>query len=225
MIEKILFSWSGGKDSALALYELIRSGLVQIDGLLTTVSEAYDRICIHGVRKSLLEAQVAAMGLKLHEIRLPEAPTNAVYEKKLEEALLQYRAQGINRVGFGDIFLEDLKRYRDDYLARINMQGIYPIWKRSTAELIRSFSRSGFKAVITCVDLTVLPASFAGREINESLLHDLPPNVDPCGENGEFHSFVYEGPIFRQKIKFELGGTHQTERFMFRDLVPVSSAL
>jgi uncharacterized protein (TIGR00290 family) len=219
--EKIIFSWSGGKDSTLALHEIERSGKFEVVALLTTISTDFDRICMHGVRKSLLMNQVESLGLKLHEIPLAPCPTNVEYEANMERALSHYKEQGIRRVAFGDIFLEDLKEYRDKNLAKLGMEGIYPIWKRDSAKLITTFVDLGFKAVTTCVDTSVLPASFSGRIIDESFVRDLPLGADPCGENGEFHSFVYDGPLFRNEVKFVLGEKHITDRFCFCDLVPL----
>jgi len=217
--EKIVIGWSGGKDSAMALHELRNSGRYDVAAAITTVSKAYDRICIHGVRRSLLHAQVQTLGLPLHEVWLSENSSNEEYQAKMDEALAIYKAQGIRRIAFGDLFLEDIKAYRDQNLARIGMEGVYPIWKRDTRELAETVIKLGYKVVLTCVDTKVLDSSFVGRTFDESLLADLPSTIDPCGENGEFHTFVWEGPIFKKPVPIQLGETVIRGRFAFRDLV------
>ena len=223
--EKIIFCWSGGKDSAMAFHEIQKEGRYEIVALLTTMADDFDRICMHGVRSRLLEQQAEAVGVPLHKIYVARSPTNKEYEAKMEEALLFYKSRGIAKVGFGDIFLEDLKEYRDKNLSKIGMSGLYPIWKRDTKELINAFVDMGFKAAIACVDTRVLAPSFSGRMIDRSFIADLPAKVDPCGENGEFHSFVYDGPIFKRPVEFSLGESHVAEGFCFRDLVPESKEL
>ena len=220
--EPVIFCWSGGKDSALALHALRQAGDVEIRALLTTVSADHDRVCMHGVRRELLHRQAEALGMPVVEVRLASEPSNREYEQKMAEALLSFKAQGITRVAFGDIFLEDLKEYRDRQLASIGMTGLYPIWKQSSRSLIERFLRDGFRAVLVCVDLQALPERFVGRDIDGSFLADLPPGVDPCGENGEYHTFVYEGPIFKQPIPIRRGDIHRTERFVYRDVMPAA---
>jgi uncharacterized protein (TIGR00290 family) len=220
--KKIVFCWSGGKDSALALHEIQKSGEYEIAALLTTMADDFDRVCMHGVRGELLDRQADALGIPLHKIYVPRNPTNKMYEEKMESAFKTYRDIGIQRVGFGDIFLEDLKEYRDGNLSKLGMTGLYPLWKRATKELINAFIRTGFKAVVACVDLKVLDPSFAGRMIDDAFVAELPKNADPCGENGEFHSFVYDGPIFHSPVTFSLGKRHTAEGFCFCDLVPAS---
>jgi uncharacterized protein (TIGR00290 family) len=222
MSEPILFCWSGGKDSALALHTLLRQNDVRIAALLTTVTEGYDRISMHGVRRELLHRQVKSLGLPLHEVFIPPECGNPLYEARMEEALLFFFEQGIRRVAFGDIFLEDLRLYREENLARVEMQALFPIWKRDTRELIRDFHAARFRSAAVCVDSKVLDPSFAGRELDTSFFADLPPAVDPCGENGEFHTFVYDGPIFSHPIGFTLGETVQRDSFIFRDLLPAN---
>jgi uncharacterized protein (TIGR00290 family) len=222
--EKIVICWSGGKDSTMAIHELRGAGRYDIVAAITTVSEAYDRICIHGVRRALLHRQTEVLGLPLHEVWLSKESTNAEYESKMDAALLVYKARGIRKVAFGDLFLEDLKAYRDKNLARIGMEGLYleglyPIWKRDTRELAKTVIALGYKAVLTCVDTQALDASFVGRAFDASLLADLPPKVDPCGENGEFHTFVWDGPLFKEPVKIQLGETVVRGRFAYRDLV------
>jgi uncharacterized protein (TIGR00290 family) len=218
--EPILFCWSGGKDSALALYTLLRQNDVRIAALLTTVTEGYDRISMHGVRRELLQRQAGSLRLPLHEVFIPQQCVNSIYEARMEEALLHYFKQGIRRVAFGDIFLEDLRLYREKNLARVAMHALFPIWKRGTRDLIREFHSAGFRSVAVCIDSKVLDPGFAGRELDASFFADLPPGVDPCGENGEFHTFVFDGPIFSRPVGFTLGEVVQRDSFIFRDLLP-----
>jgi uncharacterized protein (TIGR00290 family) len=220
MKEKIVFSWSGGKDSTLALHEIRRSGRYEVVALLTTVTRQYQRICMHGVRESLLEAQAAALGIPCEKIYMSDSPTNQEYEEKLRAALDAHKARGIRRVAFGDIFLEDLKAYRDKNLAAWGLEGIYPIWKRDSRRLIGDFVSQGFKGVLVCIDQRVLPESWAGRAIDEAFLGDVPPGVDPCGENGEYHTFVYDGPIFQDKIDITLGERVVRAPFVYQDVLP-----
>jgi len=220
-VEKVLFCWSGGKDSAMALYETLASRQYQVAALLTTVTEDYQRISMHGVRRALLQQQAESLGLPLEELMISKRSSNDEYESKMENALKRYKKQSVMSVVFGDIFLEDLKLYREKNLAKLNMKGIFPIWKRDSSELVRSFIRLGFKAVTVCVDTQVLDQKFVGRIIDEQFISDLPKGVDVCGENGEFHSFVSEGPIFRKKISFQLGEkVLRDNRFYYCDLIP-----
>jgi uncharacterized protein (TIGR00290 family) len=220
MSEPILFCWSGGKDSALALHALLQQNDVRIVALLTTVTEGYDRISMHGVRRELLRRQAESLGLPLHEVFIPPKCGNPIYEARMEEALLSFYKQGIRRVAFGDIFLEDLRIYREKNLARVEMRALFPVWKRDTRDLVGEFQAAGFRAVAVCIDSKVLDPSFAGRELDASFFADLPPGVDPCGENGEFHTFVFDGPIFTRPIDFTLGEVVQRDSFIFRDLLP-----
>jgi uncharacterized protein (TIGR00290 family) len=223
--EPILFCWSGGKDSALALHTLLQQNDVRIAALLTTVTEGYNRISMHGVRRELLQRQAEALRLPLHEVFIPPKCGNTLYEVRMEEALLFFFEQGIRRVAFGDIFLEDLRLYREKNLARVAMQALFPIWKRDTRDLIREFHAARFRSVAVCIDSDILDSSFAGRELDESFFADLPAGVDPCGENGEFHTFVFDGPIFSRPIGFTLGETVERDSFIFRDLLPVKIQL
>lgn len=213
-------SWSGGKDSCFALYEIQKAKEYRVAALLTTITRDYDRISMHGVRRVLLERQAASLGLPLHEVFITKDATNQEYEAKTEEAFSAYRDQGIDRVVFGDLFLEDIRAYRDQFLARHNMRGLYPVWMRDTTEFIKEFISLGFKAVITCVDGKVLNSSFAGMMIDENFLSALPPHVDPCGENGEFHTFVFDGPAFKEAVRFSLGERVERDSFWFCDLLP-----
>jgi len=220
--EPVLVAWSGGKDSALALRAVLSDPALEVEALLTTVTREYDRISVHGVRRSLLHAQAAALGLPLVEMKIPASCDNATYEASLARALAGARARNdrVRRCVFGDLFLEDVRRYREERLAPLGMQPIFPLWGRNTGELAREFIRDGFRAIVVCVDKTLLPASFSGREYDASFLAELPSGVDPCGENGEFHTFVYDGPLFRERVELSIGETvTRDERFVFTDLV------
>ncbi|HEY4684130.1 MAG TPA: diphthine--ammonia ligase [Candidatus Acidoferrales bacterium] len=221
MKEKMLLSWSGGKDSSMTLYEIQQTQNYEIAALLTTVTDGYDRISMHGVRQTLLERQAESLGLTLHKIYLSMNATNKEYESKMETALELYQKNGVASVAFGDIFLEDLRQYREQNLSKIGMKGLFPIWKRNTSDLVRTFVNVGFKAIVVCVDSKVLDQSFAGKLIDDDFLHQLPPGIDPCGENGEFHSFVFGGPIFKGEVSFTLGDVVLRDSFYFCDLVPV----
>jgi uncharacterized protein (TIGR00290 family) len=217
--EPILFCWSGGKDSAMALHTLLQQGDVQIAALLTTVTEGYDRISMHGVRRELLHQQAQSIGLPLHEVLIPPQCVNPTYEARMEEALRIYLDQGVSKVAFGDIFLEDLRAYREKNLSRLDMTAIFPIWKRDTRELIRFFHANKFRAVAVCIDSKILAPSFAGRELDASFFRDLPREADPCGENGEFHTFVFDGPIFKSPIQVRTGEVVNRDGFVFCDLL------
>jgi len=219
-LEYVLMSWSGGKDSCLALYEVQLSPEYHVAALLTTITEDYGRISMHGVRRELLEKQVTALGLSLQPILITKGATNEEYEMKFIDACARYRDKGVNSIIFGDLFLEDIKRYRDEFLARHNLRGIYPVWRRNTTKFINKFITQGFKAVVTCVDAKVLDPEFAGRIIDEDFVSSLPSVVDPCGENGEFHTFVFDGPNFKQPIRFCKGDIVQRDGFWFCDLLP-----
>jgi len=216
----ILFCWSGGKDSAMALHALLQRKDVRVAALLTTVTETYERISMHGVRRDLLVQQAESIGLPLHEVRIPPQCVNPVYEARMEEALRVHYAEGVRTIAFGDIFLEDLRAYRENNLARIGMTALFPIWKRDTRELIREFHENGFRAIAACVNPKVLDRSFAGRELDASFFRDLPDGVDPCGENGEFHTFVFDGPMFRKPIQVQVGEIVERDSFIYADLLP-----
>jgi uncharacterized protein (TIGR00290 family) len=219
----VLMSWSGGKDSALALREIRRGRRFDVRALLTTVTEGYDRISMHGVRRVLLEAQAAALGVPLHAVEIPQACTNDEYARRMEAALLVHREEGVRDVVFGDIFLEDVRRYREENLAAAGMRAHFPLWGRETAALARAFVRDGFRAVTVCVDGEQLDRRFLGRTVDAEFLADLPPAADPCGENGEFHTFVSDGPGFRCAVEYTVGEEVLREgRFWYRDLLPAS---
>jgi len=223
MGEKVVVAWSGGKDSALALYEILKTNRYEVLELLTTVTKDYDRISIHGVRRVLLEQQARSLGFPLEKMFVSKGVSDAEYESILLKSLNGPRTNGVFSVVFGDIFLEDVRKYREGILSKVGLKGIFPLWKRDTRQLARTFIDLGFKAVITCVDSKSLGKDFVGREFDRQFLADLPSNVDPCGENGEFHSFVYDGPIFSERIFFTKGEIVLREnRFYYCDLVPAS---
>jgi uncharacterized protein (TIGR00290 family) len=218
--EPILFCWSGGKDSAMALRALLPRRDLRVVALLTTVTEGYERISMHGVRRALLEWQADSIGLPLHEVRIPPQCVNAIYEARMKEALEQHYQNGVRKVAFGDIFLEDLRAYREKNLARMGMTAVFPIWKRDTHELIREFHAARFRSIAVCIDPRALDRSFAGRELDDSFFRDLPATVDPCGENGEFHTFVFAGPLFRESLAVRRGEVVERDSFVFCDLLP-----
>lgn len=222
MKEKVLFSWSGGKDSAMALYALLRNGRYKVVSLLTTVSKQYKRISHHGIRVELLEQQAAALGIRLHKLYLPYPNcSNADYEAAMKKVMLEYKDSSVLTVAFGDVFLRDIREYRERNLEKVGMEAIFPNWRRDTNELIQTFIDLGFKAYLTCVDSKKLGEEFAGRPIDANLIRDLPKAVDPCGENGEFHSYVYDGPIFQRPVKVSVGRIVLRDIRYFADLIPV----
>jgi uncharacterized protein (TIGR00290 family) len=217
MAVPVIVAWSGGKDSLMALWKLPPD--YQPAALITNVNRDQNRVSVHGIRRELLERQADALGLPLHVVELPGKPSNADYEACIEAGFAPFREQGITRVVYGDLFLEDIRRYRDDHLTRMGLQGLYPLWGMDTGTLIDEFISAGFKAVITCTDTTQVDARFAGRTIDHDLLNDLPQHADPCGENGEFHSFVYDGPLFQSEVRFNLGDNFWLDdRFCYIDL-------
>jgi len=218
--KNILYSWSGGKDSAMALYELLKNKTCKIVSLLTVVTKDYGRISMHGVREELLELQAASLGLNLEKVFISKDSENKEYELLMKEVLSRYKKMGVEAVAFGDIFLEDLKKYRGERLQEAGMKGLFPIWKRDSRELADTFIDLGFKAVITCVDSKMLDGRFSGRLFDRQFLSELPVGVDPCGENGEFHSFVFDGPIFKKPIPCSMGKTAlRDERYYYTDIL------
>lgn len=203
----VVLAWSGGKDSSLALAALRADPAVDVAAVLTTITSDYDRISIHGVRRAVLEAQVAALGLPLIEVTIPAAATNAAYEQAFAAAMVAFRHQrpDVRHIAFGDLFLADVRAYRERVLPPLGWTPVFPLWGKDTAALAQEFVRAGYRAVLTCVDTTQLAAEFAGREFDASLLAELPPTVDPCGEHGEFHTCVYAGPIFHYPLKVQTG--------------------
>lgn len=213
-------SWSGGKDSALALWRLRAQG-IEPEALITTVTDVHDRISMHGVRRELLAAQADSLGIPLVEIPIPPGCVNEVYEARMAEAFAAPPLRDVEAVAFGDLFLEDIRAYREQRLTASGRHGLFPVWGQDTSALASEFIAAGFQAYIACLDPRVLDASFAGRRYDESLLADLPAGVDPCGENGEFHTFVSAGPIFREPIACRTGEVVEREGFVFCDLLPL----
>ena len=219
----LALSWSGGKDSALALHELRgRSGWAP-DALITTVTGGYGRISMHGVRRELLACQARAVGLPLVEVEIPAACSNEVYEQRMGQALAQTPLAQARTIAFGDLFLADIRAYRQERLSRVGKEAIFPLWGRDTSVLAQEFIAAGFEAILVCVDPRQLDRSFAGRPFDTDLLADLPPHVDPCGENGEFHTFVHAGPVFSTPIACRVGEVVEREGFVFCDVLAAST--
>ncbi len=221
---KAIVSWSSGKDSALALHEVRSAGAFELVGLLTTVTDAHRRVSMHGVRDELLQRQADAVGLSSFKVSIPSPCSNEVYEREMSLVLQSLRAQGVTTVVFGDLFLEDVRSYREARLREAGMSASFPLWKRDTRALAREMLGIGMRARLTCVDPRKLDRSFAGRSFDEHLLRELPANVDPCGENGEFHTLVTAGPMFRHPIDVAVGELVERDGFVFADMVPVPSS-
>lgn len=205
MKPKAIFNWSSGKDSALALYKTLQEEKLNITALLTSINKEYQRISMHGVQVSLLEKQAESLGFPLIKMELPKEPSMEEYREIMGRTMTEIQSQGVTHSIFGDIFLEDLKKYREEQLQSIGMKAVFPLWKINTTDLIHEFLDLGFKTIVTCVNETYLDKSFAGRIIDENFIKDLPQDVDPCGENGEFHTFTFDGPIFNSPVEFEIG--------------------
>jgi len=243
MKQKVVFCWSGGKDSALALNRLRQDDRYEIVSLLTTCNEHFQRVSMHGVRLELLERQAAAIELPLEKVFVSQRSSNEEYQQKMAACLQAFQTRGVTACAFGDIFLEDLKRWREENLAKVGLRGVFPIWKEDSRELIREFFALGFGTIICCVNDAYLGQEAAGRNLDEEFIRTLPPEVDPCGENGEFHSFAFAGPVFTEPVKFSIGekiyrpvetthpgnnnsgyvcpaGPRQTKGFWFCDLLP-----
>ena len=217
---KALLAWSSGKDSAWSLHVLRRQGDVEVAGLLTTVNVSFGRVAMHAVRRELLEAQARAAGLPLRAVPIPHPCPNDVYETAMAGALAAARADGIEAVAFGDLFLEDIRRYREERMAPTGLRPLFPLWGRPTRALAEEMIDGGLRARLTCVDPRVLDRSFAGRAFDRDLLATLPPGVDPCGERGEFHTFAWDGPMFQGPIPVVAGEVVEREGFVFADLLP-----
>lgn len=217
---KALIAWSSGKDSAWALYEARRKGDYEIVGALTTITDTFARVSMHGVREALLQAQLDAAQLPSIVVRIPFPCPNEVYEREMAAAMAQAKAEGVTHVIFGDLFLEDIRAYREAKLAQAGMKAVFPLWQRPTDALAREMIAAGVETHLTTVDLAKLPSSFAGRRFDASLLADLPAGIDPCGENGEFHSFVAAGPMLARRIPVTIGETVIREGFAFADILP-----
>lgn len=205
--KKTYFNWSSGKDSALALHYLLQDKNYSVEYLLTSVNAHHKRVSMHGLRIGLLQQQLSAIGIPNGMVELPEHPTNAEYEKLMSEKVKQLKADGFEYSAFGDIFLEDLKKYREQQLHALNIKTIFPLWKKNTKQLINKFIDLGFKAIVVCVNSTLLDKSFAGRILDKDFITDLPNGIDPCGENGEFHTFCFDGPLFKHPVRFSIGET------------------
>lgn len=205
-MKNAIFNWSGGKDSSFALYKILTEKKYQIQTLLTTINQKYDRVSMHGVRKPLLEKQAENLGISLTKLLLPENLTMKKYDQEMQKTLKSLvRKYELENAIFGDIFLEDLRKYREKRNKILGLEAIFPLWKMNTKKLALDFIEKGFKAILVCVDTRFLGQDFVGRIFDKAFLDDLPKNVDPCGENGEFHTFVFEGPIFKNKIDFKIG--------------------
>ncbi|MHC4498157.1 MAG: Dph6-related ATP pyrophosphatase [Planctomycetota bacterium] len=219
--EKVIVSWSTGKDSAASVYEVIASAEYEIAALLTTATREYDRVSMHGVRRCLVERQAQSMGIALEQVSISKDDTEQDYANAMREVLQEHRRKGVSGVVFGDIHLAQLRKRREKNLSMVGMRGIFPLWKRDTMTLAHQLIKAGFKAVVTCVDTNALSEKFAGRVFGRRFLDDLPAGVDCCGENGEFHCFVYDGPIFHEPICFRRGKMVLREkRFLYCDLIP-----
>jgi uncharacterized protein (TIGR00290 family) len=216
---KALLAWSSGKDSAWSLHVLRSQGEVEVVGLLTTLNEVHDRVAMHAVRAELLRAQAEAAGLPLLPVPLPWPCSNAQYEAAMGAALARARADGVTAVAFGDLFLEDVRRYREERMKDSGLVPLFPVWGQPTGALVRAMLGAGLRARITCVDPRQLDARFAGRDLDPALLDELPPSVDPCGERGEFHTFTYAGPMFEHPIPIESGEIVERDGFVFADLL------
>ena len=230
-----IFCWSGGKDSAYALYQVLQDKQYEVKYLLTTINDQFQRISMHGVRESLLDLQAAAIGIPLLKVRVREG-SNAEYERGMEKLLLQAKAEGVSHVVFGDIFLEDLRQYREQNLQKVGLLGVFPLWKQDTHQLINRFMADGFKTIVCCTNDAYLDERWVGRDIDASFVAELPPSVDPCGENGEYHTFCYQAPYFSRAIALTVGekiyrpltintnaessSISQTPGFWFCDLIP-----
>jgi uncharacterized protein (TIGR00290 family) len=214
-----VLSWSGGKDSALALHELLMDPTVDLRGLLTTVTDGYDRVSMHGVRTSLVAEQAAALEIPLWSVRIPPSATNEEYERAMVNSLTAIRRDGIEAIAFGDLFLADVRAYRERLVSGTGLRPVFPLWGKPTVDLAQRFVSSGFRAVLVCVDPRQIDVSHCGADFDEALLRALPESADPCGERGEFHTFVYDGPMFRQPIAAQRGVVVEREGFFYCDLL------
>lgn len=219
---KALVSWSSGKDSAFAVHQMRAAGEYEVVGALTTVTASFARVSMHGVREQLLDAQVAALGVPCTKIYIPSPCPNSVYEREMAGALGAAKSNGVTHVVFGDLFLQDIRTYREQRLAELALTGLFPLWMRDTAQLAREMLEAGCEATLTCVDLRKLDVSYAGRRFDADLLRDLPAGVDPCGEYGEFHTFASDGPMFRVPIRVCVGELVERDGFAFADLLPTA---
>lgn len=219
--KKTLLSWSSGKDSAWALHILRQDSNIEVVGLLTTLNETFDRVAMHAVRNTLLQQQAAQAGLPLRLVPLPFPCSNEIYEERMRALIAQAQADGIEAIAFGDLFLTEVREYRERMMAGTGIEPLFPLWNRPTPELAVEMVGAGLRAQITCIDPRVMPERFAGREFNRDFLADLPESIDPCGENGEFHTFAFAGPMFRRPIPYQAGETVTRDGFIFTDLLPL----
>ena len=220
LTRKVLLSWSSGKDSAWALHVLRRDPSVEVVGLLTTINERASRVAMHAVREAVLDVQAAALGLPLTKVYIPDPCSNAEYERAMADAMDGARRSGVHAIAFGDLFLEDVRRYREEKLASTGIEPVFPLWGANTTHLAREMVAAGLRAILTSVDPRQLDTAFAGRVFDQTLLDDLPDGIDPCGENGEFHSFAYAGPMFEQPLAVATGDTVERDGFVFFDVRP-----
>jgi uncharacterized protein (TIGR00290 family) len=202
---KIVMNWSSGKDASLAYHMLLLQGSYEVSHLLTTLSEEHGRVFMHGIREQLLDIQAQRMKLPLIKVKLPASPDDSIYRQAMQQTMQELKEQGVSIAAYGDIFLEDLKKYREEQLAQVGMEGLFPLWKIDTRELVQLIEQTGIEAIIVCVNEQFLGKEFLGRTVNADLLNDLPANVDPCGENGEFHTFVHNAPFFSSPIPIVTG--------------------
>jgi uncharacterized protein (TIGR00290 family) len=217
-LPKALLSWSSGKDSAWALHLLRQKGEVQVVGLLTTVNEVFERVAMHAVRTELLREQAEAVGLPLWQVQIPYPCSNEEYERVMRQAMEHAGREGVTAVAFGDLFLEDVRRYREDRMRGTGLEPLFPLWGLPTAELSRTMVAAGLKAHLTCVDPKQISSAFAGRSYDDDLLNELPPSADPCGERGEFHTFAHDGPMFAQPVSVRVGDVVERDGFVFADM-------
>jgi len=225
MKKKILLSWSSGKDSAWTLHLLKQQGIYEVAGLITTINSAFDRVAMHSTRRALVEMQAETAGLPLIAVPLPWPCSNVDYECAMKKVCDEAVAQGVSAIAFGDLFLEDIRAYRERQLKDTGLEPLFPVWQIPTNELARDMVRSGLKAKLVCIDPKKLSPDFAGREFDQQLLRDLPAGVDPCGENGEFHSFVYAGPMFSREIRVIAGERVERDGFCYADVLPAGEQL
>ena len=228
-MDQVVVSWSGGKDASLALWETIQDPTTEVVELLTTVNEANDRVSMHGVRGDLLDRQAAALDLPLGQVPIPEECVNETYERRMAEAVADYEARGVDRIVFADLFLEEVREYRESRLADTDLEGSWPLWGRDTAGVARAFLDAGFQATVACVDADALGPEWAGRTVDAAFFEDLPDDVDPCGERGEFHTFVTDGPVFDEPVPVDVAGvvTRPVEggEYHYADLRPATRRL
>jgi uncharacterized protein (TIGR00290 family) len=221
---KAILSWSSGKDSAMALHRVLNAKDYEIVCLLTTITDQFHRVSMHGVREELLDVQAESLGYRLEKVMIPYPCPNQVYEEKMANVLSVWKSKDVRHVIFGDLFLEDIRKYREEKLAQIDMTPVFPLWMSDTKQLAWEMLKAGFRAVITCVDPKKIAPAFAGRFFDESFLKSIPSQVNPCGENGEFHTFVYDGPVFKRPISVRVGELVTRDGFVFADVVRMGSS-